>query len=479
MEWLCHVKILYFFALVGLSYSQTCPSDLDAEVIIVGAGMSGISAAQQLQESEITNILILEGSNSVGGRVESTEFGGVRLSMGATWIQGLDSASPELHPLWQIAQRCNNGSGLGGIYQDGDSYTYFNSQGRELTDDSLRWDDLDNAKSAVQELVAQLDARGDCGNISLRYGLNVSGWNPMNPEDDWVEWSIIDFCTGEKPEDLDLCLEVMGSTFTSFTSPDTERGQCCFITDPNGFESIIQCISDEVLRKNQTRIQFNSVVTDIDWRNDECVCVMVGNEQYCSRYAILTASIGVLQTEGAITFVPELPSWKREVINRFDMARYGHIIMEFDSIFWNDTEHIAYIDDTRGYYPVFLTLNNIFPQNPKMLMADITGDLVDTALSQPAAAISEIEQILSKLYPTSNTTVVNWLIPNWRDNPLTRGAYSYGKLGLVKEDFGLLAASLGNLYFTGEATSANFSGFVHGAFAGIFHHMNDSIVSTT
>ena len=42
------------------------------------------------------------------------------------------------------------------------------------------------------------------------------------------------------------------------------------------------------------------------------------------------------------------------------------------------------------------------------------------------------------------------------------------KLGLVKEDFGLLAAPLGNLYFTGEATSANFSGFVHGAyFAGM------------
>ncbi len=64
--------------------------------------------------------------------------------------------------------------------------------------------------------------------------------------------------------------------------------------------------------------------------------------------------------------------------------------------------------------------------------------------------------------------MVNWIIPNWIDNPLIRGAYTYLSTGFKIDDFELLAAPLGNLYFSGEATSANFNGYVHGAyFSGI------------
>ena len=375
MEWLC--RLLWLSALVELSFSQACPSDLDAQVIIIGAGMSGVSAAERLQENGINDILILEGSARVGGRVGSREFGGVRLALGATWIQGLDPASPELHPLYRLAKRCNNGSALRGIYEDGDSLTYYNSHGQELMDNAFRWDDYDTAWIAVEELVVQLDNDGECVNTSLRYGLNVSGWTPMSPEDDWVDWNNVDFCTGERPEIIDLCLEVMESTFISFSSPDSDGGQCYFVTDPNGFESIIQCIADDVTENRETRIQFNSVVTEINWSNEDCVCMRTsGNsERYCARYTILTASIGVLQAEGFIEFIPELPLWKKETIQMFGMARYNHIIMEFDSVFWNETEQIGYIDDTRGYYPVFYNLNNIFPENPKILMAEVTRRL--------------------------------------------------------------------------------------------------------
>ncbi len=91
---------------------------------------------------------------------------------------------------------------------------------------------------------------------------------------------------------------------------------------------------------------------------------------------------------------------------------------------------------------------------------------MDRIYSQTEAeTIAEIEQLLSKIYPNSNTTVVKWIIPNWIDNPLIRGAYTYLPIGF---NFELLAAPLGNLYFSGEATSANFNGYVHGAyFSGI------------
>jgi monoamine oxidase len=48
-------------------------SDYDADVIIVGAGVSGLRAAALLEESGVPYI-ILEGSDRIGGRLKSDTF---------------------------------------------------------------------------------------------------------------------------------------------------------------------------------------------------------------------------------------------------------------------------------------------------------------------------------------------------------------------------------------------------------------------
>ena len=58
------------------------------DVIIMGAGMSGISAATTLYENNVTNILIIEAQNYIGGRMKTINFTDYRLNRGASWIQG-------------------------------------------------------------------------------------------------------------------------------------------------------------------------------------------------------------------------------------------------------------------------------------------------------------------------------------------------------------------------------------------------------
>lgn len=43
--------------------------------MIVGAGISGLGAATHLLKNNITDILILEASNRIGGRVYTAPFG--------------------------------------------------------------------------------------------------------------------------------------------------------------------------------------------------------------------------------------------------------------------------------------------------------------------------------------------------------------------------------------------------------------------
>lgn len=56
-----------------------------ADVVIIGAGLAGLTAADQLQEAGL-DVLVVEGRDRVGGRIRTTEIAGVPVDAGATWI---------------------------------------------------------------------------------------------------------------------------------------------------------------------------------------------------------------------------------------------------------------------------------------------------------------------------------------------------------------------------------------------------------
>lgn len=45
------------------------------KVIIIGAGVSGVSAACELLKSGFTDFIILEASDRIGGRIHTVKFG--------------------------------------------------------------------------------------------------------------------------------------------------------------------------------------------------------------------------------------------------------------------------------------------------------------------------------------------------------------------------------------------------------------------
>ncbi|KAF2293440.1 hypothetical protein GH714_001828 [Hevea brasiliensis] len=62
-----------------------------SSVIIIGAGISGLSAAKVLAENGIEDLVILEASDRIGGRIRKENFGGVSVELGAGWIAGVGS----------------------------------------------------------------------------------------------------------------------------------------------------------------------------------------------------------------------------------------------------------------------------------------------------------------------------------------------------------------------------------------------------
>ena len=72
----------------------------------------GISTAKVLAEKGIEDLLILEASDRIGGRIRKESFGGLSVELGAGWIAGV--GGKESNPVWELAAK----SGLRTCFSD-------------------------------------------------------------------------------------------------------------------------------------------------------------------------------------------------------------------------------------------------------------------------------------------------------------------------------------------------------------------------
>ena len=74
--------IALFFTIIGVAST----SENDATVITLGAGVAGIQAAAQLTQQGITDFLIIEQANRIGGRMWNIEWEGVSVELGSSFF---------------------------------------------------------------------------------------------------------------------------------------------------------------------------------------------------------------------------------------------------------------------------------------------------------------------------------------------------------------------------------------------------------
>ena len=83
--------ILTVILLSSVERSLSSPVKVNkTKVLILGAGLSGITAAKTLLDKNITDFLILEGKNYTGGRIHAVPFAGLNIEVGANWIHFTD-----------------------------------------------------------------------------------------------------------------------------------------------------------------------------------------------------------------------------------------------------------------------------------------------------------------------------------------------------------------------------------------------------
>ena len=115
-------------------------------MLVVGAGMAGVGAAQQLTEEGV-QVLLLEGRDRIGGRIHTDTSLGVPLDLGASWIHGERG-----NPLTEIADDAD----VDRIETDYDSIEVRSADGSLLDYDDVPYE-LVELLEIVNEYAADLD----------------------------------------------------------------------------------------------------------------------------------------------------------------------------------------------------------------------------------------------------------------------------------------------------------------------------------
>ena len=300
---------------------------------------------------------------------------------------------------------------------------------------------------------------------TFRGALDINGWDPTDdPQAQAADWFEFDYEYAQTPD-------VSSQEFTSANFNSTYFGFSqanYFSIDQRGFNTFLHSQASEFLAKDDARLLLKKIVTNITSTDSGVEITNSDGSCIAASYAITTFSLGVLQSD-SVTFTPPLPNWKSKAINAFEMGVYTKIFFQFppEKIFWNtSTEFFLYASPTRGYYPLWQSLDHedFLPGSGIFFVTIVTDQsrIVDRQSDEETK--QQILVTLRQMFGAENVPEpTDFFYPRWSLTPWSYGSYSNWPPGLTVEGHQNLRSNVGRVWFAGEATSAEFYGFLHGA----------------
>ena len=419
--------LFFSFSLLFL-FSQNKDSK---RIIVVGAGISGLSTAKTLKNSGF-EVLVLEAQGKAGGRIKTDRSLNFPFDEGASWIHG-----PDNNPISKIA--INGGAST--FLTDDESLSVYDNNGKEL-DDKLLDNEYLNYLKALKKIQRKANKNES---FEERFNLEYGSKNE-NLIWQYMLSAYLEFDIGGDISDLSA---------KYFYSDEEFEGEDVIIT--NGYDLIIEELSKGI------NIQYFTEVKSINYVSDK-VEVKSEYQNYKADAVVVTVPLGVLKKE-KIEFNPSLPLDKKNAIERLKMGTVNKFVLEWDSAFWDTkTQYIGFTDSVKGKFNYFMNCNTFMEKN--VLMTFSFGNYsVETENLSDSIIIHEIMKNLYTIYGNDIPKPIAFKRTKWNTNEYTYGSYSFASKNSEKKDFEILAKSIDKkLYFAGEHTSQSYRGTVHGAY---------------
>ena len=281
------------------------PAATTFDTIVVGAGVSGLTAARFLAQSG-QRVLVLEARDRTGGRTFTERSGDVATDRGASWIHGIDD-----NPLTEVV------SGFGmrtveftvGSYQPtGRPIAYYSPTGERLSDEAVALfaDDVRTFDMHLATAV-QASTRGTTYEQAIDAALSALGWNPDRAE------RVREFVLHRSEEQYGVHAGGLDAHGLDDDSVDGDE-----VVFPDGFDQLATNLAAGL------DVRLEHVVTGIRW-SKQGATVATAQGEFSADRVIVTVPIGVL-TSGLVR--PHRPSWRSSathVRGGAERARNSHV----------------------------------------------------------------------------------------------------------------------------------------------------------
>jgi monoamine oxidase len=430
------------------------------EVVIIGAGFSGIAAAKMLHEAKIP-FLILEARERIGGRVFTKHLSeNLYVDLGGQWIGPTQDRMYALCQEFDIPYFETYDEGKNILNLLGKIRTY---KGIIPKMDPLSMINLDIIMRRLERMAKQIDIHAPWTHPK------AGKWDGMTLEEFLKKYSKTKSCYEVIKigcETIFACelseISLLHALFyiRSGTSLD------CLINIKNGaqqhrIEGGMQRLIEEMAKPFYEKIIFESPVERVIQGADS-ISVDFGDQSIEAREAIIAIPPPLLNQ---IQFDPELSSKKQELLKNYPMGRVGKCFMIYEKPFWRTLEYSGQVvsDDP-------LTHQTVFDCSPAdgsfgILMGFVIGNRADEYFSlSEEERKNRMMRSLKQYFGEKAETAIQYLDFTMSDEAWSKGCYaglmSVNSWSKFQDNY---RKSEDRLHFAGTEAATRWHGYIEGA----------------
>jgi monoamine oxidase len=422
----------------------------DTDVIVIGAGAAGLSAARELSQHGF-RVTILEARDRLGGRiltVRDSPFG-APVELGAEFVHGepaetfeiVRAAGLNLNWLPDNHHRSKNGklSASQGFW----------GKLAELRKDIAKTTSRTSKDQSLAEYLEHKKLDAESRLLLLNY---AEGYNAGH------------------------------STKISLRSMAFEEGEDTKqFRVVDGYDRVIEWLATG-LHFSRTDLRLNTIATEIHWKPGNVTVEtkkreLSSTESFLGRAVIVTVPAALLRAKHVL-FEPEIPEKDRS-LEKLEPGQVCKVVLKFREAFWRNDDFLKerglkndrlsdglnFIHSEQEDVPFWWTS---LPVENNVLVAWAGGPKGEALLAEDEATrMSKVIAALSKTFRISrsnaNQLLEAWSCHDWQHDPFSGAAYTYVGVGGMSAAKSLAKPIDTTLFFAGEATDFDQMGTVAGA----------------
>jgi monoamine oxidase len=421
-------------------------------VVIVGAGLAGLSAADWLMRRRIP-ITIFEGRDRIGGRVWTLRDGFVGDAHAEAGGELIDEGQDAI---LELARK--SGLKLVRVLRSGFGEARRTSRGRVQIRPSVQWNEFEEQLQPLVQAFQRGDERWD-GPIARAIArrsiadfvrTNRPAQGPGQP----LAW--LRGLYGADIEDLSLLVLVEQAAAAEKTP-----GKQKFYRIVGGCDQLTERLAAPV--RNRIHLRRRIIAVSQDARGVRITIEGAGGtiEKLAAGHAIITAPASVVR---GIAFNPPLPPDQRDAVSLLKYAPVTKTLLQFDRAYWRKSGRPrAFATDlpTGAAWDASEGQVHVRRHALLALMAGGSASAATRALLEdggPARLLDELRWLGAR-----RGRLLSCRSVTWETDPWARGAYAYFDPAYDPHWRPLLSRPFGRVLFAGEHTSLQWQGFMNGA----------------